>query len=206
MAGLPSDSWLTACLNTQRTHAVAQGSQQQLVECPVQHFVHWPDCCTLFPLAAKTSLQKHLCNVCCVDYQQNSCRLHKLTLSVTIHLPQYCLLWPHRILSPPLSSPRPLAPQPPPSPGLHPPVDALGPSQLQAQPPTQSPPHIPVSLSHGIRVTVDRGCGPIIFSDDSGSDVADEEASGKGAEKKGMGRKRQIARYSMHRLDRKLQS
>lgn len=119
---------------------------------------------------------------------------------------QQCLTWPHRILSPPLSSPRQLPPQPPLSPVLHPPGDLLEPSQPQAQPPTQSPHHFPVSQPHSVRATVDRGCDPIVFSDDSESDNEDGEAGGEAAEKLSMGRARQVARYSIDRLDQNLPS
>ncbi|KAL0045735.1 hypothetical protein WJX82_003086 [Trebouxia sp. C0006] len=82
-----------------------------------------------------------------------------------------------RTLSPPLSSPRPLPPQPPQSPPSNDPQDLPGPSQ----PYTQIPSQLPASQSQSTRVTVDRGCDPIVFSDDSGSDRESEEAGGVAA-------------------------
>lgn len=88
-----------------------------------------------------------------------------------------CLMLPYRTLSPPLSSPRPLPPQPPQSPPSNDPQDLPGPSQ----PYTQIPSQLPASQSQSTRVTVDRGCDPIVFSDDSGSDRESEEAGGVAA-------------------------
>ncbi|KAL0040967.1 hypothetical protein WJX77_000497 [Trebouxia sp. C0004] len=85
-----------------------------------------------------------------------------------------------RTLSPPLSSPRSLPPQPLQSPRSKHPQDPSGPSQFCAQFPSQ----LPASQSQSIRVTVDRGCDPIVFSDDSGSDRESEEAGGAAAGKK----------------------
>ncbi|KAL0043638.1 hypothetical protein WJX79_010663 [Trebouxia sp. C0005] len=85
-----------------------------------------------------------------------------------------------RTLSPPLSSPRPLPPQPSQPPPSNCPQDLPGPSQ----PCTQLPSQLPASQSQSTRVTVDRGCDPIVFSDDSGSDREPEEAGGAAAGQK----------------------
>ena len=100
-----------------------------------------------------------------------------------------CLMLPYRTLSPPLSSPRPLPPQPSQPPPSNCPQDLPGPSQ----PCTQLPSQLPASQSQSTRVTVDRGCDPIVFSDDSGSDREPEEAGGAAA---GQKCKRPATRYT----------
>ncbi len=97
---------------------------------------------------------------------------------------------PYRTLSPPLSSPRLLPLQPRQSPPSNHPQDLTGPSQPCAQFPGQ----LPATQSQSVRVTVDRGCDPIVFSDDSGSDREPEEACGAA---KGEKFKRPVARYTL---------
>ncbi len=111
-----------------------------------------------------------------------------LTTSVT-RFALLILMLACRTLSPPLSSPRPLPPQAPLSPTLEPPQDLPGPSQLPGQ--------LLPSQSQRTKTTVDRGCDPIVFSEDSDSDKEDEQGAAVTSVKTGKkrsGSKRQAAR------------